>query len=480
VTVATTSMGSLRGQRVGAVTVFRGVPYARPPVDSLRWRAPQPLQPWAGARDATRYGPIPPQDISPERLAKRGQTMSEDCLYLNVWTPAADDGARPVVVFFHGGGVAMGSGSAPLYDGARLAARGDIVVVTLNFRLGALGSLYEPLRVDTNLALRDQLMALRWVHNEIGAFGGDPAEVTVVGQSSGAVGIVCMLSGEEAGGLFVRAVLQSGGLERVRSAAAAAAVAGRFHAALGDDVPTVDAILRAQGTIPSGFVPPEGPWHHCIDGEAIPEHPLNAVKRRPLPEVAVLAGTTKDEWRVFDAVLSDAEVTEEYLRTRARALLGDGAILDDVLDLYRAEHGERDEIEQRRAVASGLVTDFHFAAPTEQFIRAHANRGNPVFRYELQWPSPRPGIGTGHDSCLPLLFGTMESAPALIGTGSEVTRMSETLQDFWIEFVRGADPWPRYENVRQPTMLLGSEPQIVEGHRREHLAVWEGRYPAAG
>jgi para-nitrobenzyl esterase len=207
VILATTSAGTLRGERAGDVEVFRGVPYARPPIGELRWLPPQPAEPWAGVRDATTFGPIAPQDISPERLARRGQAMSEDCLYLNVWTPAADQGARPVVVFIHGGGVAMGSGSAPLFDGARLAARGDVVVVTLNFRLGALGSLYAPGRVATNIALRDQMLALRWVRDEIGAFGGDPASVTAVGQSSGAVAIACMLTSDSAGGLFDRAIL---------------------------------------------------------------------------------------------------------------------------------------------------------------------------------------------------------------------------------------------------------------------------------
>lgn len=406
--------------------------------------------------------------------------MSEDCLYLNVWTPAADDNRRPVLVFLHGGGVAMGSGSAPLLDGARLAARGDLVVVTLNFRLGALGSLYVPGRVATNAALRDQLLALRWVREEIAAFGGDATDVTLAGQSSGAVAIACLLAGDVARGLFDRAILQSGGLERVRSSAAATATSRRFLAALGDDRPSVEAILAAQGTIPTGFVPPEGPWHHHIDGDLVPEHPLTAASKGPLIPLPVLAGTTADEWRVFDTALTDAEVTEEYLRTRARALVGDGVVLDDVLDLYRVEHTDGDELQRRRAVASALVTDFHFGAPTEQLLHAHASRGNATYRYELRWSSPRPGLGAHHDTCLPLLFATMDSAPPLVGTGPDVTRMSQCLQDAWITFIRGGDPWPPYDGERRTTMLLGRESCAVENHRRDQMAVWDGRYPAAG
>lgn len=472
--VATTSLGALRGEANGGVVVFRGVPYARPPVGELRWQVPEPADAWTGVRAALAFGPIAPQDITAERLAKRGQTMSEDCLYLNVWTPAADDGRRPVLVFLHGGGVATGSGSAPLLDGARLAARGDIVVVTLNFRLGALGSLYEPGVVATNAAFRDQLLALGWVREHIGAFGGDPAAITVAGQSSGAVAVACMLAGDAARGLFDRAILQSGGLERVRSATAATAVARRFRAAL--DGPTTAAVLAAQATIPTGFVPPEGPWHHCVDGHVIPEHPLVAAAAGPLLPVPVLAGTTRDEWRAFDAALADAEVTEDYLRTRARALLGDRHLLDDVLDLYRAEHPHGDESERRRAVAAALVTDFHLGAPTDQLARHHTAHGNAVFRYELQWPSPRPGLGACHDTDLPLVFGTMDAAPGLVGTGPDVERMSQVVQDAWITFVRGGEPWP----PAGPTMLLGPACGTVDGYRREQLAVWEGRYPAAG
>lgn len=484
-TTAETSAGTLRGERAGGVEVFRGVPYAGPPVGDRRWRPPQPVAPWAGERDATAFGPVAPQAIAPERLAKRGLTMDEDCLHLNVWTPAADGGRRPVVVFVHGGGVVLGSPSVALLDGGRLAARGDVVVVTVGFRLGALGSLFAPGSVTTNAALRDQIQALRWVRAEIGAFGGDPADVTVVGQSSGAVAIACMLAGTEAAGLFDRAILQSGGLERVRSAEAAGGVARRFHAALGAEpggAAGVEAILAAQATIPTGFVPPEGPWHHCVDGDLVPEHPLAAAARRPLLRVPVLAGTTSDEWRAFDAGLTEAELSEEHLRTRARALLGDGALLDDVLDRYRAEDpgDDGDEVARRRRIGSALVTDFHFGAPTEQLLRAHAAHGNATYRYELRWPSPRPGLGACHDTCLPLLFGTMDAAPGLVGTGPEVVAASEAVQDAWLAFIRGAAPWAAYDDERRTTMLLGPEPGPVEHHRREQLDVWEGRYPAAG
>src|SRR5262245_18868284 len=171
---------------------------------------------------------------------------------------------------------------------------------------------------------------------------------------------------------------------------------------------------------------------------------------------------------------------------RARALAGADADVDDILARYCQEEDAgagRSAVERRRAVASALVTDFHFGAPTEQFARFHAAYGNPVFRYELQWPSPRPGLGACHDTCLPLVFGTMDRAPSLVGTGAAVTRMSELVQDAWIAFIRAGDPstpelghWPAYEPEGRRTMLLGAEPAVVPHHREEQLAAWEGAF----
>ena len=476
--VAQTSYGALRGDASGDVLVFRGVPYAAAPIRELRWRPPQPAVSWAGARDATAFGAVAPQDIPPERLAKRGLTMSEDCLTLNIWTAAADDDRRPVLVFLHGGGQTQGYGSAPLFDGARLARRGDIVVVTLNFRLGALGTLYAPDwhgAGTTNLTMRDQKQALQWVREEIGAFGGDPSSITLAGQSSGAIAIAALLAG--GCDLFDRAILQSGGLERVRSTVAASAVAEQFIATGGFtrvDEPGVEEILAAQRRIDSGFVPPQGPFHPCIDDDVIGEHPLVVARTREMPAIPVLAGTTRDEWRVFDAALDEEVFTEQYVRERAQALAGDGHHADAVVAAYRA--GQKN----LRDVASAIVTDYHFSAPTEQFVRAHAERGNAVFRYELQWPSPRTGLGACHDTCLPLVFGNLHTAPALAGNDQAARHMADEVQDLWLDFVRGEEPWQRYAGAGGATMLLGPETGIARGHRAEQLAIWENRYPAYG
>src|SRR4051812_16329915 len=209
--VVQTKAGALRGARENGLAVFRGVPYAAAPVGDLRFAPPQPVAPWRETRDATQDGPIPPQGRS--RLAHVmgdfERPQSEDCLTLTVWTPAVDSKKRPVLVWIHGGAFASGAGSLPWYSGERLAANGDVVVVSINYRLGALGFLCLPGISDGNLGLLDQVAALRYVRDNIAQFGGDPGNVTVVGQSAGAASIAIIMTMPQTQGLFRRAILQS-------------------------------------------------------------------------------------------------------------------------------------------------------------------------------------------------------------------------------------------------------------------------------
>ena len=248
-------------------------------------------------------------------------------------------------------------------------------------------------------------------------------------------------------------------------------------------------ILDAQAQIPTGFVPPEGPFHHAVDGELIPEHPLVAARRRPLPPVPILAGTTRDEWRVFDAVLDDDDMTDELLRervsTRWRATTR-------IPTRCSSSTGRSSPVTLRSP--AGGPWRAH-SSPTSTSVRrpssscaAHAAHGNPVHRYELQWPSPRPGMGACHDTCLPLVFGTMDTAPVLAGTGADATRMSETVQDAWIAFIRagrsldaGLGAWPAYARGATGHDAPGSRSHASSSTTEPaQMAVWEGRYPASG
>ena len=238
--IVQTSYGELRGTRAEGLHIFRGVPFARPPAGARRFRPPERPAAWAGVRDATRFGPAAPQSLGLlGPVFSLGITrMDEDCLSLNVWTPGVDSRRRPVLVWIHGGAFVLGAGSQSLYDGAVLARRGDVVVVTINYRLGSLGFLRlrelsgGRLPASGNEGLLDQIAALEWVRDEIAAFGGDPGNVTIFGESAGAMSCAALLGAPRARGLFHRAILQSGAANYVSPAETASAVAEEFLAAL--------------------------------------------------------------------------------------------------------------------------------------------------------------------------------------------------------------------------------------------------------
>ncbi len=255
--IVTTPSGRLEGVQHRNLQVFKGIPYARPPIEGLRFRAPVGIEPWSEVRSAKQYGKAAPQVGRANRLVRTfigvaDVAQSQDCLYLNVWTPAADGARRPVMVWFHGGAFILGSGSTILYNGTQLARSGDVVVVTCNYRLGALGYLnWRGLASgsgddlpDTNLGLRDQIAVLEWVRDHIECFGGDPENVTVFGESAGGMSVGTLLGTPRASGLFHRAILQSGAAHNVASREQARAAAREVGDALGRGGPSREARER--------------------------------------------------------------------------------------------------------------------------------------------------------------------------------------------------------------------------------------------
>jgi len=312
---AETRYGRVRGFESNGIRIFKGIPYAAAPVGRLRFRGPQPPEPWHKTSNATRPGAAPIQASVPGfrflNLAG-GVHQSEECLFLNVFTPGTDSAKRPVLVWIHGGGFLIGAGSTPLYNGSGIAASGDMVVVTINYRLGALGFLClneifgEEFAEASNAGVRDQVAALEWVRDNIDRFGGDPGNVTVCGQSAGAMSIAALLGSPKARSLFHRAICQSGAADHVNSQQEATAVADAFLHKLGDDARDPEAlmrmpvarILRAQGSINRSLMSRKRlmAFLPAVDGELIPEAPLEAVKRGAAAHIPILLGTTLDEW----------------------------------------------------------------------------------------------------------------------------------------------------------------------------------------
>src|SRR5256885_13958530 len=289
--IVQTDKGPVVGSTTGPVHVFRGIPYARPPVGELRWRPPEEPRSWTSPLDASSFGPIAPQNPShlEQLFGAEKPEQSEACLSLNVWTPGLDDGRRPVLVWIHGGAFVTGTGSTPWYDGTRLATAGDVVVVTINYRLGALGFLElgelgdERYAASGNCGILDQVAALRWVRDNISSFGGDAAQVTVFGESAGGMSVGTLLALPAAQGLFSRAILQSGAASHVVQRDKAESVTRDLLAELGltpadagklVDVP-VDDLLAAQGRVVDRTWPNLA-FTPVVDGVTLPRPPLEA------------------------------------------------------------------------------------------------------------------------------------------------------------------------------------------------------------
>src|SRR5215212_1971560 len=467
-TTARTGYGDLQGTIDRGVTVFRGVPYARPPVGPLRFAPPQPPDAWTRVRDATAFGPPAMQGAN---VVTGGQSASlapsEDCLTLNIWTPVVDDGRRPVLVWLHGGAFMFGAGSNPMTHGAALARRGDVVVVTINYRLGLFGYLRgidvcgEALPSTGNMGLLDQIAALRWVQAEIAAFGGDPDNVTVVGQSAGAGSIAAMLTMPAMPGdrrPFQRAVLQSGSAAQLQAPAAASRVAESILEDLGlepheagrlRDLPAEQLLEiqtrvtpRARGAV----------YRPVADGVDIPADPEGAIAVGSAAGIPLLIGTTLDEYTFFRRMDPDVEhLTEDGLLTRLadpgfNAQAGDGARFDpaEAVALHRRERAARGEGTTPTDLWLAMMTERRFRVPAMRLAELHAVHTLETYAYLFTWKSPGWGgkLGAGHVVDVPFMLGTLDAPDAqdLVPAGSPVGSLPEQMQDAWIAFARTGRP----------------------------------------
>jgi para-nitrobenzyl esterase len=505
-TIVETSLGKLKGSRSGSVDVFRGVPFAAPPVGDLRFSGPMAASPWAGEREAVAFGPVSFQPMDP--LAVKfpstecnfyhpGAEQSEDCLYLNVWAPAEKQAQlRPVLIWIHGGAYVCGSGSGLWTDGTRLAAEQDVVVVTLNYRLGALGGLAvdDDARSANNM-LRDQLAALRWAQENITAFGGDPKRVTIAGESAGASCVINLMACPEAQGTFQRAIAQSGHAKVTPTGAQAKNVRRQFLAELGlpndTDVAvlrTIDAerLLRAQASLTSKMPVSFRP---VVDGIFCPAPVLDIFLSGDQARLPLIIGTMAEETRLFEALSSDARGVEGDLDERVAAQFpGIGSSeLKELLQFYR--DGAQDE----SAAWHAFVTDRDWRRPVRELADAHANSGASVYMYEFALKSTALGgkLGACHAMDIPFGFGNLHQpgVDEFIGTdksgqaGRELTQ--QACFEAWSSFARGDEPasrrlpaWPRYTSAERTIMTISGEPGARPDPYRDRLDFWAKLPPA--
>jgi len=497
-TIVQTTAGQIQGVAEDGLSVFRGIPYATPPVGALRFRPPQSHPGWEGVRGATEFGPIAMQQEMEEissLFPGDPQPQSEDCLFLNVWTPGLDEGKRPVMVWIHGGAYVIGSGSEPIYDGANLAKRGDVVVVTVNYRLNVFGFLNDPALPEINLGIRDQIAALRWVHENIARFGGDPDNVTIFGESSGGQSMTTLLAAPAAAGLFQRTIVQSPDPHYPRHVETMRAVAERVYAELRVERGDLDALralpaaslLKAWSAYEADFLEQfstelTGELMTCpiLDDDVMPQLPLEVLRSSRVADVDMLIGVTDEEFKLYLMTMAEAglEIDEDAAVARLDTLHEDGR---RVYEVYRAAREARAEPSEPEEILIAALADRAAVVPAQRVADAHAASGGRTFAYVFTWRSPLfdGALGACHAIDVPFTFVAQAQAAEFVGAGPEVDALAEAVMDAWIAFARSGDPsteslpWPRYDPNTRAQMLLGPERRVVSGWREIERAVWD-------
>jgi para-nitrobenzyl esterase len=464
--IVTTQAGQLRGTREGPLAVFRGIPYAAPPVGERRWRAPTATAGWAGVRDATAFGPACLQKVAgqePERSLKDGP-QGEDCLTLNVWAPA--DAARkaplPVMVWIHGGSFRFGAGSLASYDGSELAKRG-VIVVTINYRLGLFGTFAHPAlaRSDEpggNYGLLDAIAALHWVRDNIAGFGGDPRAVTLFGESAGGVSVGYLLASPLAKGLFHRAIMESGGLSlpeysRPQAEGIAEKAAGSWHAQTADALRAVSATaIRDTDTASADIMP-------FVDGTIVREKARAAFESGRIQHVPLLIGYNDAEAGFFGARYWQSlpgEVDADAWRTLRGRCFG---------------YGSKDD-----GACAEQVASERFAGVNTRAMQRGASAFVPVYAYRFAWvpPSARATTrGAIHTAEIGYVFGHVAVDPAADARSRIVSR---ALADRWAAFARTGSPalkngdWPRFvKQSNEKLLLIGLDAEAMGPNKADAL-----------
>ena len=492
--VVETGCGALEGVFERNLYSFKGVPYAAPPVGNLRWLPPQPLKSWKGVRPAKEYGTVAPQDVLPfPGISGEPEPQSEDCLFLNVYSPGLDNARRPVMVWIHGGAFCMGSGSMQNYRTGTLASNGNIVLVTINYRLGVLGFLnlneLTNGRIPStgNEGLLDQVAALRWVKDNIAGFGGDPDNVTVFGESAGGMSIGCLLNLPEARGLFHKAVIESAVGEMARPLGMSVEIAREFLKAVNlgpHDISalrslSVETMLRAQQEVAVKTGQGAAPVIPVADGKVMPKMPLESLEAGLGFKVPMLVGSNLEEDKLFSMMTPGArKIDEEGLRKAASRFVA-AKDVTKLIDAYRKARSDRGEPVTPFEIYSALSTDVMFRKTAIRIAEAQCKHAPGGYNYLFCWKSPVAGgaLGACHALEVGFIFGNHDAT--FCGSGPEADELSGEMQDAWISFARTGNPscqslgeWPQYSRGRA-SMIFDKNSRIVKAAYEEERQIWE-------
>ena len=485
ITTARVTGGEVAGTAAGGLSIFKGIPFAAPPLGGLRWRAPQPLRPWSGVRQAREFAPACMQDAAMARQMGHPGTLSEDCLYLNIWTPAKSPSEKlPVIVWIYGGGFTGGMTSTPLYDGAHFARRG-VVFVSIAYRVGPMGFLATPAlsresgHGSGSWGMLDQVAGLKWVQANIAKFGGDPAKVTILGHSAGAYAVSILTASPLARGLFRGVIAESGanfgpaqtapeqGGMNLRTLAMAEADGQAFLDRLGAHNLAEARALPAE-MVQAGkggrFWPP-------LDGYVLPADQAVLWASHKFNDVPVLIGSTSDETAAFGRQTSSPDAFEKMVRA------GYGAGADAILAAYRHDTPED---ATRAAKWIGRDTTFGWPAHAWASLQTRYGKGR-AFVYYWDKPTPQNPDGSGHGSEVGYVFGTY--ATRMPNATDADQALSDRLQRYWVNFATNLDPngpglapWPAFRADQPMVMRLGSNEGAAPYPNREKLQALDAYY----
>ncbi|MDO8431893.1 MAG: carboxylesterase/lipase family protein [Candidatus Binatus sp.] len=503
-----TAGGKVRGITEGGINIFKGIPYGAAPNGAHRFMPPARPAPWSGVRDALAFGPRAMQSddafaLSPELLklfATEPLSMSEDCLVLNVWTPAVNDHRkRPVMFWCHGGAFIAGSGSSGWYDGGNLAAKGDVVVVTINHRLGAFGYLHleelggADFASSGNAGMLDIVAALEWARDNIAAFGGDSGNVTIFGESGGGAKVSVLMAMPAAHGLFHKAIIQSGPAVQMASREDGAETAREVLAELGlgkertSELRTIPAerLLSAQAAVLRKFSVMSFAnrrrvgFNPVVDGKHLPAGPFEPVAPAISAQVPLMIGTNKDEMTLFFGLAPWLDgLDAAAMRDRVQMMVGDRA--DHLIEGYTKARPH----DSRRDIVLAIATDQSMRIPSLIIAdRKVAQHAAPVFVYMFTWETPALNgvLKSPHALEIPFVFDTVKTS-ALCGDAPTRFALAERMSRTWIAFARTGDPnndqipaWPAYSTENRPTMMFDNECRVQNDPYSAERLVWSSQ-----
>jgi para-nitrobenzyl esterase len=491
-TIVRTQQGAVRGSAAEGVVSFKGIPYAAPPFGPNRFRPPQPVEPWSGVRDTLTYGatvPKPPYFPPFDVLLPEPVIAGEDCLNLNIWSPDLGQARLPTMVWIHGGAFANGTGAIPTYDGSNFA-RDGVVCVTINYRLGADGFLFLDDGI-ANLGLLDQIAALEWVQKNIAAFGGDPNNVTIFGESAGGMSVTTLLSMPRADGLFRRIIAQSGAGHHVISPKAALSVSRYLAKKLGveptraaiAEVPTKQ-LLQAQVELSGDvFNTPDPtvwgevaanlmPFEPVIEGDILPARPIDRIAAGVNPVIDILVGTNTEEERLF--MVPNGSIDKINQEVLVGTIAAYGLPVEKTLATYRATRPNATAGDLLEAI----LTDWFFRIPAIRLAEARLASSATTYMYEFAWRSPQfdKRLGACHALEIPFVFDTLhkEGYEAMLGPNPP-QQLADSMHADWVAFANKGDPgWPKYDLTRRATMHFDTTSEVVDDPGSAERMLWEG------